>query len=183
MKTVHSKILGELTQDNRFDDWWNSNPIRIPLIEDKLSAVFVDFIPEEDNSFIKEADSALDNFINLEEKYKNQVTGLIYEHFRAFCSMVGAEDIPDEMKGIDKSEIWNFISPSQLLISRRPYQQPDIFITMTCECKWEEEHGLQLVFKKGKALTRVSDQDGHLTNADAYGIPDSDDELLSKFQD
>ena len=183
MKTVHSKILGELTQDDRFGDWWNSKPFRIPLIGAELNAVFMGFEPEQDESFIKEADSSLDNFLKLGDEYKNQISGLIYDHFRDFCSMVGEEDIPDEMKGIDKSEIWKFISPSQILITRRPYNEPDIFINMTCECKWEEEHGLQLVFKKGKALTRVSDQDGHLTKADAYDIPDSEDELLAKFEE
>lgn len=50
-----------------------------------------------------------------------------------------------------------------------------------CECDWEEEHGLQLVFRQGKKLTRISDQDGHLTEADAYDKPDEEDELLSKF--
>ena len=52
---------------------------------------------------------------------------------------------------------------------------------MACECEWEQEHGLQLVFRQGKKLTRVSDQDGHLTKADAYGIPDNEDKLLSAF--
>lgn len=183
MKTIYSKILGELTQDNRFDDWWNSKPIRIPLIGAELNAVFIDFEPEQDDSFIREADSALDNFLKLGEEYKIKISELIYDHFQEFCSMVDEEDIPDDMKEIDKSEIWKFISPTEILIKRRPYNEPDIFINMTCECTWEEEHGLQLVFKKGKALTRVSDQDGHLTTADAYGIPDSKDELLSQFEE
>lgn len=50
----------------------------------------------------------------------------------------------------------------------------------TCGCEWEEEHGLQLVFKEGKKLTRISGYDGHITAADAYDIPDEQDELLSK---
>ncbi|WP_124980692.1 DUF6985 domain-containing protein [Nonlabens xiamenensis] len=183
IKIVRSKILGEVSQDASFEDYWNSKPIRIPLIGKELNLVFMDFEPEKDESFIQEADSALDNFLKLGDEYRHQISGLIYDHFRDFCSKVGKEDIPDEMKEIDKSEIWKFISPSQILIARRPYNEPDIFINMTCQCKWEKEHGLQLVFKKGKALTRVSDQDGYLTKADAYNIPDSEDELLAKFEE
>jgi len=52
---------------------------------------------------------------------------------------------------------------------------------VACECDWEPEHGLQLVFRQGRKLTRISAQDGHLTEADAYDKPDEEDELLSKF--
>lgn len=31
---------------------------------------------------------------------------------------------------------------------------------ISCECEWENEHGLQLIFKDGKSLTRVSSVDG-----------------------
>jgi hypothetical protein len=41
---------------------------------------------------------------------------------------------------------------------------------------------LQLVFRQGRQLTRVSGQDGHLTHADAYNVPDSEDALLSSFK-
>ena len=66
-------------------------------------------------------------------------------------------------------------------MSRRAYQEQDIYVQVACECDWEQEHGLQLVFRQGKKLTRISDNDGHLTEADAYGKPDEEDELLSKF--
>lgn len=37
------------------------------------------------------------------------------------------------------------------------------------------------MFRQGKKLTRISDQDGHLTEADAYDKPDEEDELLSHY--
>lgn len=54
-----------------------------------------------------------------------------------------------------------------------------LYVQVACACEWE--HGLQLAFRQGKKLTIISDQDGHLTEADAYDIPDEDDELLSRF--
>nr|WP_206680680.1 hypothetical protein [Hymenobacter polaris] len=64
----------------------------------------------------------------------------------------------------DENEIWKFVWPTDIYVSRRPYNEPDIYVQVTCECDWEQEHGLQLVFKQGKKITRVSEQDGHLTH-------------------
>lgn len=56
-----------------------------------------------------------------------------------------------------------------------------MYVAVDCRCDWEEEHGLQLVFRQGRMLTRVSDQDGHLTEAHAYGRVDEPDALMAKY--
>ena len=66
-------------------------------------------------------------------------------------------------------------------MARRSRRYEDIYINVTCECEWEKEHGLQIVFRQGKQLTRISEQDGHLTEADAYDKPDKEDALLNQF--
>jgi hypothetical protein len=81
----------------------------------------------------------------------------------------------------EKNEIWNFVYPSDIYVSKRHRRDEDIYIAVSCRCGWDDEHGLQLVFRQGKKITRVSDEDGHLTEADAYDKPDEEDELLSKF--
>jgi hypothetical protein len=81
----------------------------------------------------------------------------------------------------DKNEIWNFVYPSDIFVSRRHRRDKDIYITLACECEWNKEHGLQFVFRQGKKLTRISNQDGHLTEADAYDKPDSKDKLLYAY--
>ena len=45
------------------------------------------------------------------------------------------------------------------------------------DCDWEPEHGLQLVFRKGQSLSRVSDDDGHLTYSDAFNLPEDQDRI------
>ncbi|NOU61986.1 DUF6985 domain-containing protein [Marinifilum caeruleilacunae] len=183
MKTVDSKILGKLTQDERFEDWWHSETLKIPLVDKELVVTFMDFEPDSDETFIQEADTALRSFLLLDSVYRAEISNLVLNHFVEYKELVCEVDVPTEMKEINEHEIWKFITPTEILITRRPYNEPDIFINLTCECAWEPEHGLQLVFKKGKALTRVSSQDGHLTTADAYDIPDSEDELLAKFKE
>jgi hypothetical protein len=99
-----------------------------------------------------------------------------------FLDAVEYDEADEPLRQINnKNEIWEFIQPTEIYISRRHRRDNDIYLQVSCECDWEQEHGLQLVFRQGKKLTRISDQDGHLTEADAYDKPDEEDELLSKF--
>jgi hypothetical protein len=59
--------------------------------------------------------------------------------------------------------------------SRRSYGDKAVYISLECDCDWEVEHGLQIVFKEGRAVTKVGPYNGHLTNSDAY-----DDERFEK---
>jgi hypothetical protein len=38
-----------------------------------------------------------------------------------------------------------------------------VYLSVECECSWEIEHGLQLVFRDGRAISRIGPYDGHLT--------------------
>ena len=183
-KEIISQIIGQLNQDDNFPDWWKSEEISIPFFDnEKLTITFMDFEPEHDKTFIQEADQALRNFLSLTITDRNLISELAYKNCMDFLDAV---DFDDEEKQPftnikEPTEIWNFIEPTEIYISRRHRRDNDIYVQVSCECDWEEEHGLQLVFKQGKQLTRISDQDGHLTEADAYDKPDEQDELLSKF--
>ncbi len=181
-KEITSKIIGRLKQKNSFHDWWKSDEIEIPFFDnDKLTITFMDFEPEHDNSFIDEADEALTNFLNLKAEDRNLISDLAHKNCMDFLDTVGFDNADEPFRLItDKNKIWNFIHPTEIYIKRRPYKEQEIYVQVSCECDWEQEHGLQLVFRQGKKLTRISDQDGHLTEADAYDKPDEEDELLSK---
>ena len=45
----------------------------------------------------------------------------------------------------------------------------------TAALAWEPEHGLNIVFRDGRTVTRVGPYEGHLTNSSAYGRDDLDD--------
>ncbi len=179
--TITSEIIGTLTQNEQFDDWWESNPIHVPLLDEKLKVTFMNYIPDHDPLFSSQADLALNNFLQLSSDYLTEIATYVYDNYKEFASMVGEDDLPSEMNTINTTEIWNFVQFQELYVSRRSRRDQDIYITVACECDWEIEHGLQFVFRQGKKLTRVSDQDGHETESDAYDIPDSEDKLLSAF--
>jgi hypothetical protein len=47
-----------------------------------------------------------------------------------------------------------------------------VYVSIECACTWEPEHGLQLVFRGGRTVSKVGPFDGHLTNASAFGRHD-----------
>ncbi|WP_420847686.1 DUF6985 domain-containing protein [Natronosporangium hydrolyticum] len=54
------------------------------------------------------------------------------------------------------------------MVSRDPGRDQRVYVSIECECAWEPEHGLQIVFRDGAAVTKVGPYDGHLTNSAAY---------------
>ena len=181
MSTIDSAQLGTLKQNEKFKELWMSDPKSVPLVEQDLPFLFMDFDPEKDETFIKEADKAISNFMQLNSFYKLQIAQNVFENFVEYCSYISEDEIPANMKGAQPLSIWNHVLPSRVFVGRRAKNDKDIYIVLACECEWEKEHGLQLVFRQGKKLTRVSDQDGHLTDSDAFGFTDSEDELYSAF--
>ena len=180
---ITSKIIGQLRQDETFSDWWKSGEIKIPFFDhEKLTITFMDLEPEHDQTFIDEADQALVHFFRLNSNDRNAISDLAYKNCMDFLEEVGFDKLDEPLRQIkNKNEIWKFIHPTEIYAKRRAYNDKDIYVSIACECDWEQEHGLQLVFRQGKKMTRISDQDGHLTEADAYGMLDEEDELLSKF--
>lgn len=185
MQEITSQIIGKLIQNSNFDDWWESNPIQIPFFANqKLKIIFMDFTPEDDEQFIDDADKALKEFLAKSEKERLGISNLVYKNCMDFLNAVGYDEDDEKLwKLSDENEIWDFVQPIEIYVVRRTGKDENIYIDINCECEWEQEHGLQLVFKKGKQITRVSAIDGHITDADAYNKPDSEDELLSKFAD
>jgi hypothetical protein len=182
-RQITSQVLGQLKQDDRFQDWWNKENVDIPFFSNiKLTITFMDFNPDLDTKFITEADKALSSFMKLGDQERHEISDFVYKNFVTIKEEVDYPYWSEELRQIKNPvKIWNFIQPMGIFVTRRPYGDNDIFIDVSCDCEWEKEHGLQLVFRQGKKLTRVSQIDGHLTDADAHDIPDDQDELLSKF--
>ncbi|MEM6378368.1 MAG: hypothetical protein AAF705_09150 [Bacteroidota bacterium] len=183
MKTIQSKTLGQLTQYEEFEDWWESQAIEIPYFEnEQIVITYSDFTPEEDPNFLAEADAAVGEFLKKGISERTATSKLVYKNCMDFLHAIGFEEEDQALWDIkDANEIWKFVYPSEIYVSRRRYKEQDIYVQICCECDWEQEHGLQIVLRQGKQVTRVSSQDGHLTEADAYGKPDEQDELLSQF--
>jgi hypothetical protein len=71
-------------------------------------------------------------------------------------------------------DVWSHVRFGDTLYVKRRNKggaEDGVYLTLECNCDWEREHGLQLVFREGKEISRVGPFDGHLTNAAAYAKP------------
>ena len=76
-----SKTIGPLIQDNNFPNWWKSTAIEIPFFDnEKLPITFTEFEPENDKTFLEEADQALANFLQLNIEDRNSISDLAYQN-------------------------------------------------------------------------------------------------------
>ena len=184
MTSITSKTIGVLKQNDQFDDWWESNQIKIPFFDKKeMKISFMGLVPEDDPEFIEDADEALDHFLKKGKSDRLELSEIAYRNCMNFLNAIGYDEADEKLWKInEKHDIWNFIYPREILVSRRDRRDKDIYLMLARECECEQEHGLQLGFRQGRKLTRISDQDGHLTEADAYDKPDTEDYLLSRFE-
>jgi hypothetical protein len=71
-------------------------------------------------------------------------------------------------------DVWKHVSLGDTFVVTRDHDDvQDAFVSLECNCAWEVEHGLQLVFKNGSAISKVGPFDGHVSNESAF-----DDETL-----
>ena len=80
------------------------------------------------------------------------------------------------------ADVWMHVQlGAKPLVTRRGYGDQGIYISVECECAWEEEHGLQIVFKNGLKINKIGAYDGHYTNSDAYGDDRLEDIIYARL--
>lgn len=71
-------------------------------------------------------------------------------------------------------DVWSHVRfGDEFIVRRRTAGDAEhgVYLSLTCNCDWEPEHGLQLVLRDGRAITKIGPYNGHLTNADASDNP------------
>jgi hypothetical protein len=162
-----SRRLGRI-EPGDFDVTWAAQPIAIPLFDGKLLAVSLsapglqDAIVPDDADAI---DKALDAFLALGPEDRARAAVPVLAYAKDTLDAIGAE-WPEAlaMAAIsDPSEIWKHVSIEEIEIRKDTRRgEPPFYIVLHCGCDWEEEHGLQLVYRSGSELTRVGPDDGNV---------------------
>jgi hypothetical protein len=78
-------------------------------------------------------------------------------------------DVGDEVRfpSISSPEdVWQHIEFGEITVGR---DGGAVFVSVESECSWEPEHGLQVVFRAGRAVTKVGPFDGQYTNTSPDG--------------
>ena len=174
---LESQVLGPLKQDAQFSDWWaGGQPTAIPFFDNlplPITYTEVPTGPAEANRWVRAADAALTRFLALGSAVRHEATPLVLANYQ---QMLDLSDI-EPLTVAEPTDIWRFVHPTAVSVTQDYVQHGDewragdLYVQVSCECDWEEEHGLQLVFREGRMLTRVSDQDGHLTEGSTRPDP------------
>ena len=139
----------------------------------------MDVHPDLDPHFGKDADAALRAFLTLTSADRLKASQPVFDNCQEFLEAVGANAENQAMAELQKvEEIWSYVHPQRVYLSRRSRRDLSIYLQISCHCDWEEEHGLQLVFRRGRDLVTVSAEDGHLAESDAYDRPDEEEPRL-----
>ena len=163
--------IGELTQDPHVPEWWISQPVPVPFFSGE-PIPFTIMVEAAASGYPPEVDEAIKQFLSLDPQDRRAASKQVFKNYRDFAEAV--EEVEAEIEEAD--EVWDHVRPTGIYVDRRHRRDRDIYVQVACECDWEIEHGLQLVFRSGSKLVRVSDQDGHLTDADAYDLPEEQDD-------
>jgi hypothetical protein len=162
---IEVPLLGELEQD-QFDDWLRSKPTVVDVLGGgKFEFIFEEY--EEDEGK-EEFHEAVYNFLSINESVLRKAQDYIYQYYKDISVLLEPGD-DWYVEIASPKEIWKHIEFGNTpIVSRRPYGDELVYISLECSCDWEQEHGLQIVFKQGLYVNKVGPFDGHLTNSDAY---------------
>jgi hypothetical protein len=184
-ETLQSSVLGVITRGKY--DLWDSNPVAIPFWHNEMVAVTYAFDPDKDPGFMSEADRAFAAFLNLDtasrltlskkvaeyaaftadyrdyKGYDIKTDSRPYQGFRV--DFIDEQWLADFIQGKkEPAAVWDMIGKVSELVLERNATDGLIYVSFIAECVWDEEHGLLLVFKEGKELTRISIPDGDLSD-------------------
>ena len=162
---IEIPLLGELERD-QFDDLLQSKPIAVNALGgNQFEFIFEEY--EEDDSK-EEYHEAIENFLSIDESVLKNAQDYIYQYYKyIFVQLTSDDDWYVEIASPE--DVWKHIQFGDTpMVSRRPYGDELIYISLECSCDWEREHGLQIVFKQGLYVNKIGPFDGHLTNSDAY---------------
>jgi len=150
--------LGTVTKDDRFG-WLCSEPISVPVLGGKMCSIVVEGYEEDDAK--QDYHAAITNFLSIDPPILKEAEPFIFLYYEDIKNLVDDEDIVSIKS---PSGIWNHVKlGNEPMVTRRTYGDMGIYISLECNCDWEQEHGLQIVFKNGLKVNKVGPYDGHLT--------------------
>ena len=159
---IHLPAIGDLEQ-SEFDDWWTIT-VPVPMLGQSLPLTVKDFNPDDpaQRAWIAQFDAAASAFLSADREALVEAGPRVLANCHDFIAAVGEEGWNRDMAACrDARAIWQFVHPKALYLEFHN-ATGSVYVTVACECDWEVEHGLQLVYRDGMTLTRVSAQDGHV---------------------
>jgi hypothetical protein len=158
--------LGKVVK-GEYPGQYYSKRISIPVLGGKKCCFDIEGYDEDKHK--DEFHDAIRNFIALKKEALRVAEVHVYQYYKDMEEFWKSYD--EDFKPIKSpKDVWKHVHlGSSPVVSRRPRGDKGIYISLECGCDWEEEHGMQIVFKNGRQLNKVGPFDGHLTNSDSWG--------------
>ena len=169
---MNIRAIGELRSHSDVPEWLMSSPIGVPYFDGLPLSFILDGLGDIDE---REAAEAIESFLNLGPADRLAASPYVYKNYLSVADVVDDEGLGCRIDS--DAEVWRHVRPSEVFVSRRSRRDRAIYIQIPAECDWEPEHGLQIIYRRGSELSRVSEQDGHLTHADAYDLAEDQDRI------
>ncbi|WP_433788786.1 DUF6985 domain-containing protein [Actinoplanes sp. CA-252034] len=164
---MHIVGLGAIVEDADLG-WYRSEAVPVAV----LGGAECRFALEgyADDSAPDDFHAAIRNFLALDRSAIEAAASSIFAYYRDVTDQVMADGDDGGCVAIEGPDrvLDHVRLGSELLVSRDPYGDQRVYVSIEGECDWEPEHGLQIVFREGVTVTKVGPYDGHLTNAAAY---------------
>lgn len=111
---------------------------------------------------------AVRNVLAATDRLLLDATPHVHQYCLDMLTLLGPE--APELRIERPEDVWTHVSLGDTLVVSRDHDNDrDAFVSLECNCAWEIEHGLQLVFSNGSAISKVGPFDGHMSNESAFG--------------
>ncbi|MEZ6033176.1 MAG: hypothetical protein R3C17_08800 [Planctomycetaceae bacterium] len=169
--------IGPVTKDDDLD-WYYSEQIAVPV----LGRCACRFVVAAYGGDLKKEDFhiAIRNFLAADESVLREAEPYIYQYYESCKQYFDSED--NGCADIKTThDVWKHVRlGNEPVVKRRAYGDKCIYISLECKCDWENQHGLQLVFKNGLKVNKVGAYNGHVTNSDAYDDDSLEDLIFNR---
>ncbi|WP_327151564.1 DUF6985 domain-containing protein [Nocardia sp. NBC_01329] len=160
--------LGTFVLDGELG-WYKSEPIPVAVLDGAWCRLILDGY--DDDPAPEDFHAAIRAFLGLDPSALRAAATSIFAYYRDIMDDIVASGDDDWYVGIESPhDVFNHVRlGDEPRIVRDAYRDRHVYVELECECDWEPEHGLQIVFRDGRAVSKVGPYDGHLTNSAAYG--------------
>lgn len=167
--------LGEVTEDTELG-WLLSEPVSLPVLNGHACSIVLDGY--QDDAAKADWHRAIANFLAAPHAVLRAAEEHVFAYYKSFSAICPQED--EGAPVTVAADVWRQVQfGPEALVARRAYGDQGIYIALECNCDWEIEHGLMIVFKNGERVTKIGPYDGHLSYADSYDDPSLEDVIYA----
>jgi len=159
---IEMNNIGELFQSEDDKFYWESCEVIIPAIfNTKWSFIFEDFDPSTQSEKYQDA---INNFMKMSNTDFKKAGPYLFQYYEDTIQKWNPKPKEYE-KFYSANDVWSHVDfSSGYYITASTDVDDEVYLSLSSNCDWNEEHGLQIVYYRGNELVRVGSFTGHFRN-------------------